>query len=180
MIVIPSIETKRLNFSVPLERHLPAINDHPSKDRISFIDHPFDDMGKWRALLASLGHWHLRGFEFSHIEHRESQKMAGAVGFVHHFDWPKPELGWNVQYDFEDMGVAYDAALSAQPYWETHLNSNGVTSPNVSPNTRFAALAKRLGAAFEKIHFLGEYECHVYRHPLGEQPTKATQLETDQ
>ena len=53
MIVIPSIETKRLNFSVPLERHLPAINDHPSKDRISFIDRPFDDMGKWRALLAS-------------------------------------------------------------------------------------------------------------------------------
>ena len=180
MIIIPSIETKRLTFNAPLERHLPAMNDYFLKDRISVIGGPFEDLGKWRAILASLGHWHLRGFGFWHVEHRESGKIAGAVGFLHHFDWPEPELGWNVHYDFEDKGVAYKAALTAQLYGETHLSTNGVISFIDFSNTRSPGLAKRLRAVFEKTHFLVEYECHVYRHPLGEQPQKAPQLETNQ
>ena len=105
--------------------------------------------------------------------------MAGAVGFIHHFDWPETELGWNVHHDFEGAGVAHEATLIAQPPGATHLNINGVISSLDPANTRSAALAKRLGATFEKTYFLKEYECHVYRHPLGEQPKKATQLETN-
>ena len=180
MIAIPSKETNRLTLRTPMKSDLPAMDDYLSKDRISFIDGPLDDVGTWRTLLASLGHWHLRGFGFWHIEYRESGEMAGAVGFLHHFDWPAPELGWNVHHNFEGKGVAYEAAPAVRRYGENHLNINGMVSFIEPTNTHSAALAKRLGAAFEKSHCLSEHECQVYRHPVGDPSKKATQSETNQ
>lgn len=180
MIVISSIETKRLTLRAPLESHLPSMNDCLSKGHMSFIGGPFDDVGTWRALLASLDHWHMRGFGFWHIEHRKSGKMARVMSIIYHFDWPETELGWDAHHDFEGKGVAYEAAFTAQPYRETHLNISGVIRFIDPANTRSAALAKRLGATFEKTHFLREYECHAYNHLLGDPPKKVTQLEMNQ
>jgi RimJ/RimL family protein N-acetyltransferase len=165
MIDIPRIQTERLILRAPLESDLPAMNDYLSKDRMSFIGGPFDDVSAWRALLGTLGHWNLRGFGFWHLEHRESGKMAGAVGFLHHFDWPETELGWNVHHDFEGQGIAHEAALAARKYGQAHLNLDGVISFIDPANTRSAALAKRLGATFEKTYCLRGHDCHIYRHP---------------
>ena len=180
MIAIPRIETKRPTLLDNLESDPHATHDYLSKDRMSFITGPFDDVGTWRTRLASLGHWQLCGFGFWHSKHRESGKMAGTVSFLHHLDWPETELGWNMHHDFEGAGLAHDATLIVQPSGETHLNITCVISYLDPANTRSAALAKRLGATFVKTHFLSEYECHVYRHPLGEAPKKATQLEANQ
>lgn len=180
MIAIPHIETKRPTLLANLESNLHAMNDYLSKNRMSLITGPFDAVGTWRTRFASLGHWLLCGFGIWHSEQRESGKMAGAVSFLHHFDWPETELGWNVHHNFEGAGVAHEATLIAQSSGETHLNINGVISSLDPANTRSAALAKRLGATFEKTHFLREYECNVYRYPVGDPPKKATLLEANQ
>ena len=180
MIAIPHIETKRPTLLANLESNLHAMNDYLSKNRMSLITGPFDAVGTWRTRFASLGHWLLCGFRIWHSEQRESGKMAGAVSFLHHFDWPETELGWNVHHDFEGTGVAYEIGLIARPYGKIHLNINGVISFIDFANTRSAALAKRLGVTFEKTHFLREYESHFYRHPLGEPPKRATELEMNQ
>jgi len=180
MITIPSIETKRLTLRAHLEGDLPSMNDYLFNDRMSFNGGLFDHLGTWHALLASLGHWRLRSFEFLHIEQCESEKMAGAMGFLHHFDWPKTELGWNLHNGFGGKVMAYEAAPAAWRYGETHLNISGVISFIDAANTRSAALAKRLGATFEKTDCLRKYDCHVYRHPTGHPTKKATQSETNQ
>ena len=167
MIAIPSTETKNLTLLPHFESDLHAMNDYLSEERISFITGPFNDVGTWRTLLASI------------IEHRESGEMAGAVRFLHHFDWPETNLSWNVHHDFKCTGVAYETALIAQPYGKTFFRINGMISFINAANTRSAMLAKRLRATFEKTHFLRKYEPHFYRHPLGDPPKKATQSETN-
>ena len=180
MIAIPHIETKRPTLLANLESNLHAMNDYLSKNRMSFITGPFDDVGTWRTQFASLGHCLLCDFGIWHSEQRESGKMVGALSFLHHFDWPETELGWNVHHNFEGKGVAYEAALAARRYVETHLKINGMISFIEPTNTHYAALAKRLGAAFEKSHCGREHECQVYRHPVGNPSKRATQSETNQ
>ena len=179
MIAIPHIETKRPTLLANLESNLHAMNDYLSKNRMSFITGPFDDVGTWRTQFASLGHWLLCDFGIWHSEQRESGKMVGAVSFLHHFDWPETELGWNVHQVFKGKAVPYEAALAARRYGQTHLNTNGVISFIDPVKTRSAALANRLSAPFEKNHYRRKYECHVYRHPVGDPPQKAIQSETN-
>ena len=165
MSAIPVIETDRLRLRAPSEADFAQMQEYLGQERMVFIGGPFDAVGIWRTLLGMLGHWSLRGFGFWNIEHKETGQLAGAVGFLHHFDWPEPELGWNVHHDFEGQGIAFEAASAAQAYGEECLNLSQVISFIDPQNTRSAELAKRLGATFERKHSLRGKACHIYRHP---------------
>ena len=180
MIVVPCIETGHLILRSSLEIDLPAMNDYLSEDCISFIGSPFDEVGKWRALLGPLGHWHPRSFGFWDVKHRKNRKTAGTVGFLHHFERPEPELSWNVHHDFEGKDMAHEATLAARRYGENHLDLRAVIRFIDPASTRSAALARRPGAEFEKSFRLGEHDCHVDGHPKGEPSQRVTQPETNQ
>ena len=165
MTEIPQIETERLILRAPKEADFAEMQDSLAKERMRFIGGPFDALGVWRTLLGLLGHWSLRGFGMWSLEHKDTGKFAGSVGFLLHFDWPEAELGWNVHHTFEGQGIAYEAAIAARFYGETHFNLSKVISFIDPENTRSARLAKRLGASFEKPYILRGQECHIYRHP---------------
>ena len=167
MIDIPRIETGHLILSSPLEIDLPAMNDNLTKNGMSFIGSPFDEVGEWRALLGPLDHWHPRSFGFWDVKHRENRKTAGTVGFLHNFKRPEPELGWNVHHDFKGKNMAHEATLAARCYGENHLDLRAMISFIDPASIHSAALARRPGAEFEKSCRLGEHGCHIYGHPKG-------------
>ena len=168
------IETERLTLSAALKSYLTAMNSYLSKDWISLIGSPFDEVSKWRALLGSLIYQRLREFRVWYIELCESVKMWGIVGFVHHFDWPEKKLGWNLYHNFYGKGMTCGAALAARRYCETHLNLRGVISCIDPANILFAALTIRLDVKLENTHWLMDRDDHVYRYLVTEKPQKAT------
>ena len=168
MVVIPQLETERLLLRAPRESDFEAMQDYLALERTKFIGGPYDETATWRTLLSMLGHWQLKGYGFWQIEHWQTGRLAGAVGFINHFDWPEPELGWSVHHDFEGQGIAYEAALAARAFGESALGLTQVVSFIVPENTRSAALAHRLGATLEKSMTIRGTECDVYRHPKPE------------
>lgn len=168
MVVIPELQTERLILRAAREDDFDTMKDYLSRDRTKFIGGPHNELGTWRVLLNMLGHWHLKGYGLWQIEHRKTGRLAGSAGFFNPFDWPEPELGWNVHHDFEGQGIAYEAALVARSYGETTLGLKEVVSFIVPENTRSAALAHRLGATIEKSMTIRGTECDVYRHPKPE------------
>jgi len=126
-----------------------------------------DDAWRWYAL--NIGHWHIHGYGYLSIEDKETGNPAGITGIWNPEGWPEPELGWVVFEGYEGKGIAYEAALAARAWAYSDLGFATMTSNIVPSNTRSIALAKRLGATFER-----EYDNvqmgldHLYRHPAPE------------
>ena len=166
MILIPEIKTERLLLRAPREDDFEKMKEYLILDRAKFIGGPYDEISTWNELLKNLGHWHLKGYGFWHIEHLDRICMVGSVGFLHHFDWPEPELCWNVHHDFEGQGLAFEAASAVRTYSANKLNLKTVVSYIDPVNTRSVRLAKRLGAKLEdKVKLRGKYY-DAYRHPI--------------
>jgi RimJ/RimL family protein N-acetyltransferase len=123
----------------------------------------------WRWFALNIGHWHIHGYGYLTIEDKVTGKPAGICGIWNPEGWPEPELGWVVYEGYEGKGIAYEAALAARAWAYSDLGFTTLTSNIVPSNTRSIALAKRLGATFER-----EYDNvqmgldHLYRHPAPE------------
>lgn len=120
----------------------------------------------WRWFALNIGHWHIHGYGYLTIEDKETGKPAGICGIWNPEGWPEPEIGWVVFEGFEGKGIAFEAALAVRQWAYSDLGFTTLTSNIVPDNTRSIALAKRLGASFER-----EYDNvqmgldHLYRHP---------------
>ena len=113
-IDIPALTTERLILRGPKESDFETIHAFMGSPRSAFVGGPvLDRFATWRAFLAVLGHWALRGYGFFTLEHRETGKLVGRVGVVCHETWPEPELGWHLFEGFEGQGYAYEAATAA-------------------------------------------------------------------
>jgi RimJ/RimL family protein N-acetyltransferase len=91
--------------------------------------------------------------------------MIGACGFIFREGWDEPELGWNLHDGYEGKGYAFEAASAARAYGAKHFDLSGVISYIDPVNRRSIALAKRLGATFERKTSLLGQEADIYRHP---------------
>lgn len=166
----PRLETERLILRGPEMADAEAI--------IAFLQDPIRSKGfgyvpkrdeAWRWFAMSIGHWQMLGYGFLTIEDKTTGKPAGICGIWNPEGWPEPELGWVVFEGFEGKGIAYEAALAARHWAYTDLGFTTMTSNIVPDNARSIALAKRLGATFER-----EYQHiqmgldHLYRHPSPE------------
>lgn len=129
----------------------------------------YDNRGDaWRWFALMVGHWHIHGYGYFVIEDRASGKAAGISGIWNPEGWPEPELGWVVFDGFEGRGIAFEAATRARQwaYAPDGLAMTTLTSNIVPSNTRSKALAKRLGAVYERTYHnpnMGEDE--LWRHP---------------
>ena len=65
----------------------------------------------------------------------------------------------------EGKGYASEAALAARAYAAAHFGMPQLMSYLAPANARSIAMAKRLGATYEREHQLHGKLCHVYRHP---------------
>ncbi|MGH1415566.1 MAG: GNAT family N-acetyltransferase [Pelagimonas sp.] len=120
----------------------------------------------WRWFSLNVGHWHWHGYGYFVIEDKSTGKPAGICGIWNPEGWPEPEIGWVVFAGFEGKGIAYEAALRVRRYAYEDLRFTTLTSNIVPDNTRSKALAKRLGAQYERTYDnvnMGVDE--LWRHP---------------
>ncbi len=162
---IPVIETERLILRGPAERDFDAFAAFAASERSHFVGGPYPRFRSWGAFLATFGHWALRGFGMWMVEHRESGATAGRIGMIFNDGWPEPELGWHIYDGFEGQGLAYEAATAARDYAARHQGLDRVISHIDPDNTRSLALARKLGARFERDGILIEWPMQIWRHP---------------
>ena len=165
---IPVIETQDLILRGYRESDFEAVATFGASERARFVGGPHDRWGSWRAFLAGMGHWALRGFGMWMVEHRSSGQTAGRVGMILNDGWDEPELGWHIFGSFEGQGYAYQACRAARSYAATHQGLDRVISYISAENIRSLRLAHRLGASFERETTLLGTPCQIFRHPSAE------------
>ncbi len=162
---IPVIETEQLILRGPEARDFEPYADFGASERSRFVGGPFSRMDAWRSFLAGLGHWALRGFGMWMVEHRATGATAGRIGMIEHDGWPEPELGWHIYDGYEGQGLAREGALAARAHAARHQGLDRVISQIAPDNTRSLALARRLGATFERDGTLLDAPVQIWRHP---------------
>jgi RimJ/RimL family protein N-acetyltransferase len=164
-ISIPTLTTERLTLRCPQMSDFDAYADFRMGPRANFVggaktrDECFIKFGE------IIGHWHLRGFGRWLVADRTTDAPLGIVGLYHPEDWPEREIAWSLFDAGLGRGVAYEASLAAREYAYTALGWTTAASLIVADNTRSIALAKRLGATFEKTYAhptLGDMQ--IWRH----------------
>lgn len=161
----PTIDTDDLILRGYAEPDFEAFAAFAASDRSKFVGGPQTRWESWRSFMAGIGHWMLRGYGMWMVEHRSSGQVAGRVGMINNDGWDEPELGWHIYDGFEGRGYAHQACLAARTYACENFGLDAVISYIDPINTRSLALAKRLGAVFEREGELLAKPCHIYRHP---------------
>lgn len=162
---IPILETEDLILRGYDEADFEAFAAFGTSPRASYVGGPHTRWDSWRAFLAAIGHWALRGYGMWMIEHRKSRVIAGRVGVILNDGWDEPELGWHIYDGFEGKGYAFQAAIAAREHAARHMGLDGVISYIDATNARSRRLAERLGAQHERDGTLLGKSCQVWRHP---------------
>ena len=92
----------------------------------------------------------------------------GGIAIIKHEGWSEPELGWHIFEGFEGKGFAVEAALEIRRFAAREWGITAPISHIAADNERSIALAKRLGASFERVGEVVGHPCHIYRHPKTE------------
>ncbi|WP_238365128.1 GNAT family N-acetyltransferase [Mesobacterium pallidum] len=165
----PRLETPRLILRGPEKsdaEHVIRFLQDPL--RSEGFGHIAERGNAWRWFAMNVGHWHWHGYGYFVIETREGE-VAGISGIWNPETWPEPEVGWVVFDGFEGRGIAFEAAFRARQWAYEELGFTTLTSNIVPGNDRSVALARRLGARYERTYVntnMGEDE--LWRHPSPE------------
>ena len=170
-VTIPTLETDRLILREFRESDLDVIAAFFESTRSHFVGGPKPRAESWRTMAGALGHWMLRGYGLWVAQDKDTGTPVGGVGFLNPEGWDEPELGWHLYNGHEGKGLAYEAALTARAYGAQHFGLAAPISYIDPDNTRSVALAKRLGAIFEREGSVMGHPCHVYRYPAPEAAT---------
>lgn len=168
-ITIPTVTTERLTLRAPHMSDFEAYAAFRGSDRAAMLGGPFSRDRAFDQLGEIIGHWHLRGYGRWMVADKVTDLPLGIVGLFFPNDWPEREIAWSVFAEGEGRGIAAEAALAARKHAYETLGWNTAISMIAPDNIRSIALAKRLGATFEKTYAhpdLGDME--VWRHPAPE------------
>lgn len=162
---VPVIETEDLVLRGYREADFEAFAAFSASPRASFVGGPQNRWDAWRAFLASIGHWGLRGYGMWIAEHRATGQVAGRIGVMFNDGWHEPELAWHIYDGFEGRSLAYQAAMAARDHAAQHWGMTRLMSYISAANTRSVRLAQRMGCTLEReVKVLGR-PCHLWRHP---------------
>ncbi|WP_300435071.1 GNAT family N-acetyltransferase [uncultured Mameliella sp.] len=163
----PRLETDRLILRGPEKRDAEAVIAFLlDQERAAGFGASPNRGDAWRWFSLNVGHWHWHGYGYFVIEMKETGEAAGVCGIWNPESWPEPEVGWVVFEGYEGKGIAYEAAQRARRWAYEDLGFTTLTSNIVPSNERSKALARRLGAAYERTYHnenMGEDE--LWRHP---------------
>ena len=166
-LVIPRLETERLIMRGPEQADFePVCAFLLDRGRAWGFGAEENRADAWRWFACNLGHWAWHGYGYFIIEMRETGQPCGMTGIWNPEGWPEPEIGWLVFEGFEGQGIAHEAALRARRWAYEDLGFATLTSNIVPGNTRSEALARRLGAWFERAYdnvSMGPEQ--LFRHP---------------
>lgn len=163
---IPVLETERLVLRAPKLSDLEREVLFYSGDHAQFIGGSKTPYECNQALYSRIGHWHLEGFGFFHLDEKSSGRYVGRAGLLNAYGWPEPEIGWSLMPDALGHGYATEAARTVRDYAYETLGWTTVISMIDPKNAASENVAKRLGAAFEKTFEHVEFgTMYVWRHP---------------
>lgn len=162
----PVLWTERLCLRLPQARDFDAYADYYAEDRSRFTGGPLDRPTAWRAYAAQIGHWHLRGYGLWTLTERDADTPIGHVGFWNPEGWPEREIGWVLYPGQEGRGLACEAAMAARDYAYRTLGWGALISVIAPGNDRSIALARRMGAGFEREWLSPSGKpALIFRHP---------------
>lgn len=162
----PTLTTDRLTLRAPRDTDFDAVAAfYADPVRSHGFGGPIDRNNAWRWFAGMIGHWHLRGYGFWFADLHDGTPV-GMVGLWNPLGWPEPELGWVLFDGAEGKGFAAEAARAVRHHAYTTLGWTTLTSNIVPSNEKSKALARRLGASYERTYdnpAMGEDE--LWRHP---------------
>lgn len=148
-VTIPTLTTDRLTLREPRESDLETLVTFGQSDRTAFIGGKRDRFEAWRGLLAVIGHWALRGYGYWSVDTKAGD-FVGRVGVSRHDGWPEPELGWHLFDGQEGHGYATEAVRAVRAHAYGVWGMGPLMSYIAHENPRSIAVAKRLGAQYER------------------------------
>lgn len=163
----PILETGRLLIRSPEMRDFDAFAAfHADPSRCLGFGPVYRRDEAWRWWASNIGHWHIHGYGYFSLEDRATGAPAGISGIWNPEGWPEPEVGWALYEGFEGRGLAAEAAARVRDWAYSDLGFTTLTS-NIKPdNARSKALARRLGAVYERTYHNPEMgEDELWRHP---------------
>lgn len=152
MPTCPTLHTERLTLRGPEHRDFEPL--------AAFLADPVRSPGfggpdprdrAWRWFACSVGHWCLHGYGYWTVD-THAGETVGIVGLWNPEGWPEPELGWVMFANGEGRGYAYEAAVAARHHAYDTLGMTTLTSNILPGNTRSQALARKLGAWYERTY----------------------------
>lgn len=150
LIRIPTLETQNLRLRAPGPQDFEAYLTFRASPRSVGVGGPYDRTTSFFDFSAIIGHWAMLGFGRWVVADPETDEALGIVGLMSPPDWPEPEIAWSVFEGAEGRGIAFEAACAARAYAYDTLGWPTVISCTLPDNTRSIALAKRMGATYER------------------------------
>src|SRR6185295_5676701 len=109
-----------------------------------------------------VGHWHLRGFGMWGVFEKDTQRLAGRVGFFQPDGWPDFELGWTMGRAFQGKGYASEAAARCVRYAFEDMDRDHLISLIDPLNVASIRVAERIGETVQGEVVIGEHKLIVY------------------
>jgi RimJ/RimL family protein N-acetyltransferase len=165
----PVLTTERLTLRGPAPQDFePLAKFYADPMRSPGFGGPLKRDTAWRWFALNIGHWCLHGYGFWTVEAKNGE-VVGIVGLWNPEGWPEPEIGWVMFENGEGKGYAYEAAMAVRDYAYGPLGMTTLTSNILATNTKSQALAKKMGAWFERTYEnvnMGTDD--LWRHPSAE------------
>ncbi len=106
---------------------------------------PWDRGRSFRHMAYLRGHWLMAGSGSWAVEHKESGKFIGVIGYSEPEGWPGLELAWNLRRPWWGFGYATEGARAALEVAFTRWKRDEVISLIYPDNQRSIRVAERLG-----------------------------------
>lgn len=104
----------------------------------------------WRSLCIIAGAWAIDGFSMFSVIEKATGRWVGRLGPWRPADWPGNEVGWALVRPLWGKGYALEGATAAIDWAFDTLGWTEVIHCIAPENTRSQALARRLGASYQR------------------------------
>lgn len=129
-----------------------------------FLSGVQNEAQSWTAFTAMAGEWSLRKFGQFAIQLKAGEHAIGHAGIWYPPDLDEPELAWSLYPGNDGNGYATEAARKVISWATSHLGLPPMMSFVHPENHGSVAVAKRLGATFERETTLRGDPRWVFRH----------------
>ncbi|HEX8255362.1 MAG TPA: GNAT family N-acetyltransferase [Thermoanaerobaculia bacterium] len=161
----PTLTTERLHLRMLQEsdyEEYAAIHMDDEVTRFTARMH-LDRLDSWKHLAMIVGHWQLRGFGMWGVFERETNRLAGRVGFYQPETWPDFELGWTIGKAFWGKGYAPEAAKACLDHAFQVMKKKRVISLIDPLNVASIRVAEKIGETLSDEQFdTGGHKLLVY------------------
>jgi RimJ/RimL family protein N-acetyltransferase len=165
MVSAPTLETNRLLLRPwRAEDCQPFSEMSADPELMRYVGGVMDRIAAWRRMAAYAGHWSLRGYGRWALEVKATGRFVGYSGGFAPDGWPEPEINWGLGRAHFGRGFSTEAATRARAYAYDVLGFMKIASCIDLENKPSIAVAKRLGAKFDREIIFFDRPGGVFRH----------------